>query len=90
MGDVYVMFYFSAFNPTRAYKAFNTFAVSRDLVHWTDWTGPDLITPSKSYDEAVRPQELRDFAWRHRLSFLLRREQCRATRHRPCHQPSDG
>jgi hypothetical protein len=51
MGDVYVMFYFSAFNPTRAYKAFNTFAVSRDLVHWTDWTGPDLITPSKSYDE---------------------------------------
>lgn len=50
MGDLYVMFYFSAFDPSRPYKAFNTFAVSRDLVHWTDWTGPDLITPSKEYD----------------------------------------
>jgi hypothetical protein len=51
MGDsLYVMFYFSAFNPTRPYKAYNTFAVSSDLVHWTDWTGDDLITPSKPYD----------------------------------------
>ncbi|MBP6065434.1 malectin domain-containing carbohydrate-binding protein [Bacteroides sp.] len=50
MGDLYVMFYFSAFDPSRPYKAFNTFAVSRDLVHWTEWTGPDLITPSKEYD----------------------------------------
>ncbi|MDR0891042.1 MAG: beta-galactosidase, partial [Mediterranea sp.] len=51
MGDVYVMFYFSAFNPSRKYKAFNTFAASYDLVHWTDWNGPDLIYPSKPYDE---------------------------------------
>lgn len=49
--DRYAMVYFSAFNPTRPYKAYNTFAVSDDLVHWTDWTGPDLITPSKPYDE---------------------------------------
>ena len=48
---VYVMFYFSAFNPTRDYNAFNTFAVSTDLVHWQDWTGHDLIVPSKPYDE---------------------------------------
>ena len=48
---LYVMFYFSAFNPSRPYNAFNTFAVSRDLVHWQDWDGPDLITPSKSFDE---------------------------------------
>lgn len=48
---VYVMFYFSAFNPTRDYNAFNTFAVSTDLVHWQDWTGPDLIVPSKPFDE---------------------------------------
>ena len=51
MGDFYVMFYFSAFDPKRTYKAFNTFAVSRDLVHWTDWQGADLIIPSKEYDE---------------------------------------
>ena len=51
MGDVWVMFYFSAYNPTREYNAFNTFAASYDLVHWTDWTGPDLIVPSKPYDE---------------------------------------
>lgn len=51
MGDVYVMFYFSAFEPSRKYKAFNTFAASYDLVHWTDWKGEDLIIPSKNYDE---------------------------------------
>lgn len=51
MGDVYVMFYFSAFEPSRKYKAFNTFAASYDLVNWTDWQGADLIIPSKSYDE---------------------------------------
>ena len=49
--DLYVMFYFSAFEPSRRYKAYNTFAVSRDLVHWTDWNGKDLIIPSKPYDE---------------------------------------
>ena len=51
MGDVYVMFYFSAFNPTRPYKAFNTFAASYDLVNWTNWEGDDFIVPSKPYDE---------------------------------------
>ncbi len=50
MGDKYVMFYFSAFNPTRKYNAYNTFAASYDLVHWTDWQGDDLIVPSKPYD----------------------------------------
>lgn len=48
------MFYFSAFDPKCTYKAFNTFAVSRDLVHWTDWQGADLIIPSKEYDELLR------------------------------------
>ena len=50
IGDVYVMFYFSAFRDDRNYKAFNTFACSYDLVNWTDWTGPDLIIPSRPYD----------------------------------------
>ena len=48
---LYVMFYFSAYNPERKYNAYNTFAVSRDLIHWQDWTGDDLIAPSKPYDE---------------------------------------
>lgn len=48
---LYVMFYFSAYSPLRKYNAFNTFAVSRDLVNWHDWTGPDLVWPTKPYDE---------------------------------------
>ena len=51
LSPLYIMFYFSAFNPSREYSAYNTFAVSRDLIHWQDWDGPDLITPSKPYDE---------------------------------------
>lgn len=51
MGNLYVMFYFSAFNPTREYNAFNTFAASYDMINWTDWQGEDLIIPSKPYDE---------------------------------------
>ena len=47
---LYVMFYFSAYNPARKYNAYNTFAVSRDLVHWQDWQGEDLIWPTKDYD----------------------------------------
>ncbi len=48
MGDVWVMFYFGAFwRP----KAFDTFACSYDLVHWTQWTGPDLVAPSKPFDK---------------------------------------
>ncbi|HVU98313.1 MAG TPA: family 78 glycoside hydrolase catalytic domain [Puia sp.] len=50
IGDIYVLFYFGAFwKGTHA--AFNRFACSYDLVHWTDWTGPDLIEPSEPYDE---------------------------------------
>lgn len=51
MGDLYVMFYFSAFNPSRRYKAYNTFACSYDLVNWVDWDGDDLIYPTRDYDE---------------------------------------
>lgn len=51
MNDVWVMYYFSAYNPTRKYNAYNTFAASYDLVNWTDWNGADLIIPSKPYDE---------------------------------------
>ncbi len=50
IGDLYVMFYFRAFSPDRPYKAYNTFACSRDLVHWYDWQGDDLIYPTEDYD----------------------------------------
>jgi len=50
IGEVYVMFYFGAFHKNRPYKAFNTFACSYDMVHWTDWTGDDLIFPTEKYD----------------------------------------
>ena len=49
MGDLWVMFYFSAYwGPTIC----NTFAVSKDLVHWTKWTGPKLTEPTdKPWDK---------------------------------------
>ena len=50
IGDIYALFYFGAFWKG-THGAFNRFACSYDLVHWTDWTGPDLIEPSEPYDE---------------------------------------
>lgn len=50
MDSLYVMFYFGAFWPEERKDAFNRFACSYDLVHWTDWTGEDLIRPTESYD----------------------------------------
>lgn len=51
MGDLWVMFYYCAHNPERSkYGAYNSFAVSRDLIHWTDWTGTPLVAPSEDYD----------------------------------------
>lgn len=46
--DLWVMFYFGAgWKP----RAFDTFACSYDLVHWTKWTGSDLISPSEDWDK---------------------------------------
>ncbi|MCB0734810.1 MAG: glycosylase [Bacteroidetes bacterium] len=50
IGDVYVMFYYGAFWPEGRKEAFNRFACSYDLIHWTDWTGDDLIKSSEPYD----------------------------------------
>jgi len=50
MGNLYTMFYFRAFDPSREYKAYNTFACSYDLVNWYPWEGEDLIFPSENYD----------------------------------------
>lgn len=50
IGDVWVMFYFGAFWQDRK-GAFNRFACSYDLVHWTDWGGDNLIESSRAFDE---------------------------------------
>jgi predicted GH43/DUF377 family glycosyl hydrolase len=47
MDDLWVMFYFGAFWKP---GAFDTFAASRDLVHWTKWDGEDLIKASEPWD----------------------------------------
>jgi predicted GH43/DUF377 family glycosyl hydrolase len=48
INDIYVMFYFGAFWKP---GAFERFACSYDLIHWTDWDGEDLISPSEEYDK---------------------------------------
>ena len=48
IGDLWVMFYFGAFWEP---GAFDTFACSYDLVHWTKWSGEKLIKSSEPYDQ---------------------------------------
>ncbi|TWT29761.1 Glycosyl hydrolases family 43 [Posidoniimonas corsicana] len=50
MGDLWVMPYFGA-GWKKGIGAFDTFAVSRDLVHWTKWEGENLIEPSEEWDK---------------------------------------
>ena len=49
IGDVWVMFYFGH-QWLGNIGAFNTFACSGDLLHWTKWNGDPLISPSEPYD----------------------------------------
>lgn len=52
MGNLWVMFYFGhAWNDATRRKAWNSFACSYDLVHWTDWTGQPLVESSRPYDD---------------------------------------
>lgn len=50
INDTWVMFYFGAFWTGWDQGAFNRFAVSNDLINWTDWEGDDLINSSEPYD----------------------------------------
>jgi len=50
MGDLWAMFYFG-FLWKEGAGAFDTFACSRDLVHWTRWQGDPLIRSSEPYDK---------------------------------------
>jgi predicted GH43/DUF377 family glycosyl hydrolase len=44
MDELWVMFYFGAYwSPSIC----DTFAASRDLVHWTKWFGPPLVEPTE-------------------------------------------
>ena len=48
VGDLYVLLYFRLDSGRPAY---NTFAVSRDLVHWTKWTGEPLIQSEYDWED---------------------------------------
>lgn len=50
INNTWVMFYFGAFWKDRK-GAFNRFAASKDLIHWTDWEGDNLIESSKDFDQ---------------------------------------
>jgi len=50
MGGLWVMFYFGAGWQKPGPAAFDTFACSRDLAHWTQWRGPNLLSPSEPWD----------------------------------------
>jgi len=50
IGDLWVMFYFGCGWRSDAGGAWDTFACSRDLEHWTTWKGEPLIKPSTPYD----------------------------------------
>ncbi|MBD1420529.1 glycoside hydrolase family 130 protein [Sphingobacterium chuzhouense] len=49
INNTWVMFYFGAFWKDRE-GAFNRFAASKDLIHWTDWQGDNLIDSSEDFD----------------------------------------
>jgi predicted GH43/DUF377 family glycosyl hydrolase len=49
IGNLFVMFYFGAFWNGDAH-AYDRFACSYDLIHWTDWQGANLVEPSEPYD----------------------------------------
>lgn len=47
LGALWVMFYF---RYVQGQGAWDTFACSDDLVHWTPWDGPPLVAPSEPWD----------------------------------------
>lgn len=50
MNNLYVMFFFGH-NWRDGDGAFDRFACSYDLKHWTEWNGPNLVEPSAPYDK---------------------------------------
>lgn len=50
IGDIWVAFYFGYGWRADCSGAWETFACSRDLEHWTRWKGEPLVKPSEPYD----------------------------------------
>lgn len=68
VGDLYVLLYFRLDSGRPAY---NTFAVSRDLVHWTKWTGEPLIQSEYDWEDCHAAQALDCAGGWGRVSLLL-------------------
>ena len=50
-GKLYILFYFGYNWEEGNSAAFDRFACSYDLIHWTPWEGKNLIEPSEKYDQ---------------------------------------
>ena len=50
IGNLWVMFYFGYRWKSGVNGAFDTFACSYDLKHWTKWEGEPLVKPSAAFD----------------------------------------
>jgi hypothetical protein len=51
MGKLWVIWHFGfGWDKEQSGKAWDTFACSYDLVHWTDWQGKPLIEPTEPFD----------------------------------------
>jgi predicted GH43/DUF377 family glycosyl hydrolase len=50
IGDVWVMFYFGCRWKQDVKGAFDSFACSYDLVHWTKWEGDPQVAPTESWE----------------------------------------
>lgn len=48
IGDLYVMFFF---HFQKGKGAYNSFACSRDLIHWKAWDGKPLVTPTEPWED---------------------------------------
>ena len=69
-------------------SAFNTFAASNDLLHWTKWTGENLVQPSEPYDTPFAHKSWVLKSNGHQVyHFCMRpsRRQRPTPRHRPRH-----
>ena len=82
IGDVWVMFYFGYKWWDDVEGAFDTFACSRDLLHWTKWEGEPLVRPSEPFDaiHAHKPWVLKHDGVVYHWYCAVSRQGCREVR----------